>query len=528
MNSESQALLNNKKLIVLGLDGVPLNLLLSLMESDTMPNLKALFQRGTYGELKSVIPPITPAAWTSFQTGKYPDKHGVVNFFVEKPWSYQYEFANSTKITSRTLWKILSDAKKKPIVVNVPMTYPPEAIEGIIIPGFDAPETSGDCIHPKGLLKAIENKIGRYNVYRMWWNEAVFKLSGLSGLIQELLQITDSQVEGVKFLMQEFEWDFLMYHFQITDALQHHIYHLIDPYNSERSEAEKEQHKFIMEFYRSIDRKVGELLEMVDKNTYVCVLSDHGFLSLRKAFYLNDWLKKKGYLAENRLYFLVKVLDNLVHLSKKLKLPFLQNMKYPLRKNPVRTLRKIDFRHTQVYAYCYLVNFAFLFINKNLQVDAEALKQDLKSIQYNGEYVVKDIYPWYSGKTANEFNPDLVVEFVEGYSLMQKIPSKKRPFAFDLSKDGNHAINGMFCIAGNNIKTGHTTNAEIVDIFPTILHMMDIPIPDDVDGKIITDAFEVYEGSRFVAPDGSTTSHITVGTEDFEKVANRLKDLGYL
>jgi predicted AlkP superfamily phosphohydrolase/phosphomutase len=519
---------NYKKLLVLGLDGMPLKLLAFLMERGIAPNLKALFQRGTHGKLRSVIPPITPAAWTSFQTGKYPNKHGIVDFFVEKPWSYEYEFTNSTRITSKTLWKILSDAKKKPIIVNVPLTYPPEAIEGIIIPGFDAPETSDDCIHPKGLLKVIEKRIGRYDFYRMWWNEAVFKQSGLSGLIQELLHITDSQVEGVKFLMKEFEWDFFMYHFQVTDALQHHVYHLIDPSNHGLNEDEKEQHKLIMEFYGSIDRKVGELLEMVDQDTCVCILSDHGFLSLQKAFYLNHWLKHAGYLAENRRYFLVKILENIVHLSKKLKLPYLQDMKYPLRKNPVRTLRKIDFKRTQAYAYCYLVNFAFLFLNKRLQVNADELKKDLKNIQYNGEYIVKDVYPWYSGDTCHEFNPDLVVEFVEGYSIMQKIPSRKRPFAFELSNDSNHAIDGMYCIAGNNIKTGHATNAEIVDIFPTILHILDIPIPDDIDGKVINDAFTIYEGSRFVSPDGSTTSHIKAGAEDFEKVANRLKDLGYL
>ena len=86
----------------------------------------------------------------------------------------------------------------------------------------------------------------------------------------------------------------------------------------------------------------------------------------------------------------------------------------------------------------------------------------------------------------------------------------------------------MFCIAGDNIKKAHTMNAQIIDLFPTILHILDIPIPDDIDGQTITDAFEVYEGSQFVAPDSSTTFHITAGTEDFEKVANRLKDLGYL
>lgn len=516
------------KLLVLGLDGVPLNLIISLIEKGVTPHLKSLFQRGTYGRLRSVIPPITPAAWTSFQTGKYPDKHGVVDFFVEKPWTYRYEFTNSTRITGKTLWRILSDAKRKPIIINVPMTYPPESIEGIIIPGFDAPETSDDCIHPKGLLKAIENRIGRYNVYRMWWNEAVFKQGGLTALIQELLSITNSQVEGAKFLMKECEWDFFMYHFQVTDALQHHVYHLIDYPQHELTSKETEEHGRIMDFYKAIDDKIGEFLSIVDKDTSVCVLSDHGFLSLRRAFYLNHWLKQKGYLAENRFYFLVKMMDNLVHLSKRLKLPLLRDLRYPLRKNPVRTLRKIDYKRTQAYAYCYLVNYAFLFLNKNLKVDQDKLKMDLRNIQFKEETVVKDVYPWYSGKTNHEFNPDLVVEFVEGFSLMQKIPSKKRPFAFELSGDSNHAINGMFCLAGNNVKKEHTTDAEIVDMFPTLLHMLDIPIPDDIDGKVITDAFEVYDGSRFVAPDKTETSHILAGNEDFEKVADRLKELGYL
>lgn len=518
---------STKKVMVIGLDGMSLSLTSHLIDLGIMPNLKALFKRGTYGKLRSVIPPITPAAWTSFQTGKYPNKHGVVNFFVEKPWTYEYEFTNSTCIVGKTLWKILSDADKKPIIVNVPLTYPPETINGIIIPGFDTPETSDDCIHPRGLLKTIENRIGSYDFYRMWWNDAVFKQNGLAGLIRELLQITDSQVEGVKFLMKEFDWNFFMYHFQVTDALQHHAFHLIDPSRHGLDMAEKEQQKIILEFYENIDRKIGELLEGIDRDTCVCVLSDHGFLSLHKAFYLNHWLYQQGYLVKNNRYFLIKQLDNLVHLSKKFKLPFLRNMKYPLRKNPIRTLRKIDYKRTQAYAYCYLVNYAFLFLNKNLKINEEALKKDLKEIQYNGEHIVRNVYPWYTGEASSDFNPDLVVECIEGYSIMQKIPSKKRPFAFDLSNDSNHAINGMFCLAGSNIKKQHTAVAEIVDVFPTILHLLDIPIPDDIDGTIITDAFESYEGTRYVTSDMSPTSYIEAGTEDFEKVANRLKDLGY-
>ena len=153
MNTEPQTFNKNNKLIVLGLDGMPLDLVLSLMETGTMPNLKGLFQRGTYGNLRSVMPPITPAAWTSFQTGQYPFRHGIIDFLMFNPWEHEYSFTNSTHIEGQTLWNILHHAGKKQIVVNVPLTYPPEEIDGIIIPGFDTPAiVQGDSGHPEVYL----------------------------------------------------------------------------------------------------------------------------------------------------------------------------------------------------------------------------------------------------------------------------------------------------------------------------------------------------------------------------------------
>lgn len=517
-----------RKVMVIGLDGLPLSLASHLIDAGIMPNLKSVFQRGTHGKLRSVIPPITPAAWTSFQTGKYPDKHGIVDFYVKKPFSYDYKFVNSTRIIGKTLWNILSAAKKYPIVINVPMTYPPEKIEGIVIPGFDAPETTDESIHPKGLMKFIEEKTGKYDFYKMWWNETVLKRSGIPGLVKELLNITESQIRGVKMLMKEFEWNFIMYHFQVTDALQHHVWRLIDATANTLSVSEKEQHDLIMGFYAEIDGKLGELLSLIDEETHLCILSDHGFVSMHKAFYLNSWLRQQGYIAENRFYVLTKLLDNVLHVSKKLGIPILKDIRYPLKKNPARTLRKIDFQKTKAYAYCYHSNFALLCLNKKSTVDPESLKKDLKSISIDGEYIVRDVFPWYRGATVNTLGLDLVVEFIEGYSIMQKIRSKNHPLVENLSGDGNHAINGLFCLAGNNIKASYETNAEIVDIFPTILHLLDISIPDDIDGKVISDAFINYDGSKFTTPDATETSFVSTGDEDFEKVADRLMDLGYL
>ncbi len=116
--------------------------------------------------------------------------------------------------------------------------------------------------------------------------------------------------------MKEFDWNFFMYHFQVTDALQHHVYHIIDPSRRELGKNEQEQQRIILDFYKRIDRRIGELPLKGPARIPACVLSDHGFLSLQKAFYLNHWLHQQGYLVKNSRYFLVKQLDNFVHLAK--------------------------------------------------------------------------------------------------------------------------------------------------------------------------------------------------------------------
>ena len=529
MNTEPQTFNKNNKLIVLGLDGMPLDLVLSLMETDTMPNLKGLFQRGTYGNLRSVMPPITPAAWTSFQTGQYPFRHGIIDFLMFNPWEHEYSFTNSTHIEGQTLWNILHHAGKKQIVVNVPLTYPPEEIDGIIIPGFDTPAIEqGDSGHPEGVLSEIEQNTGVYRFLSLAKSIRLYRQAGLKVLSDELLEVTRSQVEAVKYLMKTYPWDFLMYHFQVTDILQHSAWDLIDPESKTYAQKKESDKAIIRNFYLSIDAMVGEILEQCGTNSTVCLLSDHGFAAFDTSFNLNLFLRQQGYIASNPLYPIFTIRDAMVKTFKKFHIPLPKYIQPSPTRKAVRTFQKINFRKTTAYAYSNALNYAFIFINKNYTANVDKLKKDLMGLHHNGKPIVKDIYQWYGGSGTGAFNPDFVVEFSEGYSVKHSLSSKRITLFEDTAGPGNHCIDGMFCLAGDNIKSNYETKAEIIDIMPTILNILNVPTPKKIDGKLIEDVFVTSNKSEYSDATNYSTTHKTVGDADFDAVADMLKSLGYL
>ena len=126
----------NSRLLILGLDGGTFDILLPWMQKGFLPNLGKIYDEGVSGPLRTILPPITAPAWTSFYTGKNPGKHGIFEFFIKRENSYQEVAVNSTFCKSKTLWDYLAEENKKVAVLNVPMTYPPQKVNGIMICDF--------------------------------------------------------------------------------------------------------------------------------------------------------------------------------------------------------------------------------------------------------------------------------------------------------------------------------------------------------------------------------------------------------
>ncbi len=124
---------------IVGLDGATWDLAGPFMEAGEMPTLRRLVTRGVSGVLRSTTPPVTFPAWSSFMTGVNPGKHGIFDFTRRLPGTYEIAFVTSRDRRVPTIWQLLSEAGRRVAVLGVPTTYPPEAVNGIVVGGFDSP-----------------------------------------------------------------------------------------------------------------------------------------------------------------------------------------------------------------------------------------------------------------------------------------------------------------------------------------------------------------------------------------------------
>src|ERR1051325_9352411 len=152
------------KVVVIGLDAATWTLINPWMAEGSMPNLAKLMQAGVSGSLQSVLPPITPPAWTSFMTGKNPGKHGIFNFIETEPGGYAMKYSNATSRRSPTIWKLLNDAGFSVGTMNIPFTYPPEKLNGFQISGMDTPSESSPFIHPPELRDELLPHLGQIHL----------------------------------------------------------------------------------------------------------------------------------------------------------------------------------------------------------------------------------------------------------------------------------------------------------------------------------------------------------------------------
>jgi predicted AlkP superfamily phosphohydrolase/phosphomutase len=140
--------MQKNKVLVIGLDGVPFGLVRDWAAAGHMPVLKRLIDSGVAGELRSTMPPTSGPAWSSFATGKNPGKTGIYDFLYRKPGTYAFPPVNAAMRSGRSLWSLLGEQNRRVAVVNIPISYPVEPVNGVLISGWMTPYFATDYTHP--------------------------------------------------------------------------------------------------------------------------------------------------------------------------------------------------------------------------------------------------------------------------------------------------------------------------------------------------------------------------------------------
>ena len=518
----------NKKIRILCLDGATPQLIFPWANSGDLRNFHEILKNGSYGELESVMPPITASAWASFNTGVGIDKHRIYHFVkITKNYLTNVNvFNNSTK----KLWNILNKADVSTGIYNLPMSYPPSKVDGFIVCGWIGAPSEG-FMHPEYLkneLRSIERQFLNGPV-KSWIRQHPDKQ------LEELHNILEMEYTKIKYLLKKFDTDLFIAYFNHTDIIQHFFWKYMDPTHPHYDKSNSKKYKdAIFNYFVDIDKKlVGYLLEKTNKNDILMIVSDHGFGPLHKKFNVNVWLKKIGLLKIHKKSFktrsiLHKIFNKINlnqetlsillkrYISKNLINNVPSNLK-ALIPNPSHktSLNPLDIQWEKTKAFADSSSYYGIYINLN----GKFIKGCVNDVEYERvrEFIIKELYnlydPEYKTKVVEKVwkTEDLfpnAVKYTYDFPdiIFQPKDFKYKPY-FDLTSDkvieldtgirsGDHRMYGIIAIKGEGIKKDHKIKkAHITDIAPTILHMFGLPIPKYMDGRVLTEIFR--PGSEF-------------------------------
>lgn len=545
----------DRKNIIIGLDGATWEIINYLIDENIMPTFGNFKKNGCYGELKSTILPITPAAWTSMMTGCTPPKTGIYSFTksIGNNNTYQKDIVNGDDIKVPTMWEVLSSYGRNVVSVNVPMTFPPKPVNGIIISGMMTPGEEKNFTYPRNLkIELAENGIDyRIDTYlhrnhnKLQDDDFVKQLhsNGAEIFFKDLNELFDIRKRTIKYLMQKKSWHYFMFVIIGMDRIQHHFWDYI-----KNPELDFKINDNIKKYYKKIDEFVGEIVLKFRNTSNIFIVSDHGFTKYYGTFDTNGWLLKKGYLTikEKKISEWKTILKNFL---KKYNINVKKLAGYFLNEKKTSKLKlsasNIDWFHTLAYSgspngiNLNLKGRETLGIVEPIRYDEirEKIIYDFKNItDPNGIKIVKDALKKENvyNEAASDSIPDIILEFKEE-ALYSAIPSEKISRNMNLFRNsrwlrGNHKRDGILLVLGKDIKKAkRLKEVNIEDIFPTLLVLNDEKVPDYIDGKVIKDIFnkEIKENYVSFKPAIKDKKYQYSNTEE-QDLIKKLKSLGYM
>jgi predicted AlkP superfamily phosphohydrolase/phosphomutase len=272
----------NQQVVVIGIDGFAYTMIQKLIERGVMPNFANIVQTGSLSRMKSTLPEVSSVAWSTFMTGCGPGEHGIFGF-MELDSEYGYRFPNFTDIKAPTIWEKLEIPS---VIINIPETYPAvRPLNGLLISGFVAIDLNY-AVYPNTVAPAL-----RQMGYRLDVN-ARLAVKEPDAFFEDLMVVFEKRCEAIRHFFENENWQLFVGTITETDRLHHYFLHQVldeGPY-----------HVCILEFYRRLDRFIGEMFDRaMTQNALFLTCSDHGFCPIKQEVYLNKWLMMKGYLELN-------------------------------------------------------------------------------------------------------------------------------------------------------------------------------------------------------------------------------------
>jgi predicted AlkP superfamily phosphohydrolase/phosphomutase len=526
------------RIFVVGIDGASWNIADRLIESGLLPNLRRLKEGGAYGDLESVIPFITTPAWKCYSTGMDPRMLGVYHWFAFDKKTKKAGFNTGLDFQARDVWDWLGELGKKSVVMNMPQTYPPRPIRGVMVSGIPAMNWS-EYTWPKGLKQRLTSEFGYKIIPERHYLDPKS--------IEEIAAMVGSKFAAAIWLLESESPDFLHLTIFNVDAVQHYHWKGWDD-GSDGA---------IPEVWKAIDAGLGELLKRIDlSRDHLLLVSDHGSTRLVRSFHLNHWLEAKGYL---RFAPGKRAPLSLSGVASRLGIPKETAAKVFMRTGAVSRIlfpsekawksalgqempdahgeqgilgriASVDWGATK----CICIGEGLIYITDTEHRDsvADGLRAELASLAdpVTGApaarlFSFEELY----GPEAGETSPDLVLVPEPGYLVTDHLNKSSELWSDGGNWSGFHRRAGLFLMSGPDVKRGEVKGTRIYDVAPTILALAGAEPPAAMKGRVLKELLPqaMVAGRRLSASGGPAISEGAYSKKDEESILESLKRLGY-
>ncbi len=453
---------------MLGIDSAPPELLFDELRGD-LPVLSGLFDRGLWGPLESCIPAITVPAWMTAMTSKDPGELGIYGFRNRADHSYdKLAMATSQMVREDTIWDVLGRSGRSSVVMAVPPAFPPKPIRGSMVGCFLTPSDTSQYTYPASLRDEIRRLVGEYLVDVM-----SFRSEDKEYIRRSCVDMTERRFRVIRHLMQNRDWDLFAAVEIGSDRIQHGLWRDHDV-SHPRHDPDSPFATAIRDYYRLIDDQVGSVLDLAGDDTAVMIVSDHGARTAAGFICINDWLIREGLLTLTS---------------------------QPPRMTP---FSKVAVDWSRTIAWGEGGYYARIFMNvrgrepegtiapQDYERARDDLAERLRAIPApDGSPLATQVYkPEEIYRRVRNVAPDLIVYFDDlawrsnGYVGHGSVYTTENDIGPD---DANHARYGVFGLVDGTTRGDNVQGLRLLDVGPTILDLLGEPIPDDMQGRPLTE-----------------------------------------
>ncbi len=531
--------------MLLGLDGGSIPVLLPRVQEGSMPFLGSLLSRSRWGTLASTYPPLTPSAWASMLTGCNPGQHGLLDY-LKVDRDYAVRPVNSSDWRRPAVWEVIGRAGGRSVVFGVPITYPPRPFAGAMVTDMmSTPNSRCEYTYPPDLKRDLESVAGGPVLAPIERHRGGEPPTFVADMRSSLRQ----RVKAARYLRDHVPWDFFIMVLYALDMLQHELWHLLEG-APESLDTDPRLRDELGGFFRDLDEALALLAGDLGSDVSVVLASDHGGAHVQSFFHVNTWLMGRGYLRlrtspwsrTKRAAFGLGLTPlgvfrlvsraGLGRLRRRLRMGRGTSLMARL----FLSLDDVDWGRTTAFS---VGNFGQVYVNRagrfvggivapgEVPALSDRIAADATALRDHGRAVVRSVMrkqDLYQGASVAEF-PELLLE-PEGFRYLcfgESAFGGNRAVEPIVGMSGFHHPNGIFAIAAPDVDVDGPPHAAIVDVAPTVLALLGLPVPEWMDGRELTGR----TATRRPAPPSELPPERPLSPKEQDALRRRLEGLGY-